>query len=95
MSDLILNLKAEYFDAIEDGSKEEEYRLQTPYWKKRIERRSYRNVVICKGYPRKDDMSRRLVFPWTGYRTTKLTHPHFGPSEVMVYAIFLNMNPTF
>lgn len=85
--DLILPLKAEYFNAIKDGSKPEEYRLCTPHWCRRLEHRTFDRVVLTLGYPRKGDESRRLVMPWRGIRVTTITHPHFGPAPVKVYAI--------
>lgn len=36
MAKLVLPLKAEYFDAIRDGTKTEEYRLANDYWIKRL-----------------------------------------------------------
>lgn len=84
---LTLSLKAEYFDAIRDGSKQEEYRLVTPYWRTRLEGRSYDSIVLTLGYPKRGDASRRLERPWRGIRQTRIQHPHFGPSEVEVFAI--------
>jgi hypothetical protein len=88
---LTLPLKAKYFDAIRDGSKLEEYRLVTPFWRKRIEGRSYDGIVLTKGYPSASDVPRRIEKPWRGYRRITLTHPHFGPDPVDVYAI--NVSP--
>lgn len=87
MADLTLALKGEYFDAIRDGSKVEEFRLRTDYWRKRFEGRSYDRIVLTRGYPARDDHARRLVLPWRGYRETTLTHPHFGADPVEVFAI--------
>jgi len=84
---LTLPLKAEYFDAIRDGTKPEEFRLVTPFWSKRLVGRSYDTIVLTKGYPKVDDASRRLERPWRGYRVRTLTHPHFGPDPVEVFAI--------
>jgi hypothetical protein len=64
VNDLILPLKGISFDQIEAGTKTEEYRLQTPYWRERLEGREYRNVILTRGYPRADDHERRLVRPW-------------------------------
>lgn len=86
-SDLILPLKAEYFNAIRGGSKSVEYRLDTPYWRRRLVGRSYDRVVLTLGYPKKSDTERRLVFPWRGATQTLITHRHFGPAEVRVFAI--------
>lgn len=52
MSDsLTLRLNRVYFDQIACGEKCEEYRLASPYWRKRIEGRRYRTVVLTRGYP--------------------------------------------
>lgn len=87
MASLTLPLKAEYFDAIRDGSKREEYRLVTPFWARRLEGRSYDSIVLTKGYPRLTDFDRRLKRHWRGFTVKTITHPHFGPDPVLVYAI--------
>lgn len=87
MSTLTLSLKGEYFDAIKAGTKPEEFRLVTPYWRKRLEGRTYDHIVLTKGYPKRDDLERRLTLPWHGYRMTTITHPHFGDDPVEVFAI--------
>ena len=51
MTALTLPLKAEYFDAIRDGSKLEEYRLVTPFWAKRLEGRTYDRRRADEGLP--------------------------------------------
>lgn len=43
--------------------------------------------MLTRGYPRRDDHDRRLVLPWQGYTIKTITHPHFGPNPVTVYAI--------
>ena len=87
MTDLHLALKGEYFDAIKAGTKTEEYRLCTPYWRRRLKNRTYISVVLTRGYPPRDDETRRLVLPWRGYTIKTITHPHFGHDPVQVYAI--------
>jgi hypothetical protein len=89
LSDLYLPVKRIYFDSIKAGCKGEEYRLVTPYWTKRLVGRYYDQVIVTLGYPSAIDFERRLEFPWNGYRKTRLTHPHFGPGEVEVFAIAL------
>ncbi len=84
---LHLPLKREYFLAIRDGAKAWEYRLRTPYWCKRIEGRQYGVLVLSDGYPPRTDLLRRLVLPWRGYELQTITHPHFGPGPVEVFAI--------
>ena len=87
MADLTLPLKAEYFDAIADGSKPVEFRLTTPFWRKRLEGKTFDRIVLTKGYPKASDTTRRIVRPWLGYRITTITHPHFGTEPVEVFAI--------
>ena len=84
---LTLPLKREYFEAIRDGSKLEEYRLVTDFWRKRLAGRTYDRIVLTMGYPKAGDESRRLVRAWNGYRIRTITHPHFGPEPVHVFAI--------
>ncbi len=86
MSTLVLPLKAEYFNAIKAGTKPEEFRLCTPYWRKRLAVAPER-LVLTLGYPARDDATRRLVLPWRGMRVTTITHPHFGSEPVEVFAI--------
>lgn len=87
MAALHLPLKGEYFDAIKSGEKLEEYRLCTEFWEKRIEEKQIDSIVLTRGYPKRTDQSRRMVLPWRGYEIKEITHPHFGPDPVRVYAI--------
>lgn len=87
MSTLTIPLKGEYFDQIKAGTKPEEYRLVTSYWRKRLEGRHYDRIVLTRGYPKTDDHERRLVKPWRGYIERTILHPHFGPEPVRVFAI--------
>lgn len=91
MADLHLALKGEYFDAIKAGTKTEEYRLLNDYWRRRLVGREYDLVVLTLGYPRADDAGRRLTLPYRGYVVKTITHPHFGPGPVDVFA--LNVEP--
>lgn len=90
---LILPVKKVYFDEILSGSKTFEFRLRTEYWRKRLVGRTYSGVVITLGYPRGDDASKRIIFPWSGYEERIITHPHFGDSPVDVFAIILRPRP--
>lgn len=47
---LHLTLHREYFAQIADGSKREEYRDRTAYWKARLEGRSYDIIRFRNGY---------------------------------------------
>ncbi|MFC6640846.1 MULTISPECIES: ASCH domain-containing protein [Sulfitobacter] len=90
MAALHLPLKALYFDQIKAGTKAEEFRLVTPYWTKRLAGRTFDHIELTKGYPPRGDQSRRLIRPWRGLHQTTITHPHFGPDPVTVYAIRVN-----
>jgi hypothetical protein len=90
MKTLTIPLKREYFEQIKRGEKVEEYRIATPYWRTRLAGREYDQIVLTLGYPTRGDSSRRLLFPWRGARLTTITHPHFGPYPVQVFAIALS-----
>lgn len=87
MADLVLPLKREYFEAIRDGKKLEEFRLVNEYWRKRLVGRTYDRIVLTLGYPTRGDTERRIVRPWRGYVEKTITHPHFGSAPVQVFAI--------
>lgn len=92
MADLVLPLKGEYFNAIKDGSKPEEYREANAYWTRRLidkagNPKTFDDVVLTLGYPGRDDDSRRLRRPWRGFVRKTITHPHFGGFPVEVFAI--------
>ena len=96
MTDLVLAVKREYFDAIKSGEKTEEYRLCNEYWRSRLKPgKMYRNVIITMGYPKRDDNERRITFPYVGWEKKEITHKHFGSDPVEVYAIQLTNNPRF
>lgn len=87
--DLILPVKGIYFDQIRDGTKTHEYRLTTPFWRKRISGRRYSRVILTRGYPKGGGVEgiTRLTREWRGSGVQTLTHPHFGPEPVEVFAI--------
>ncbi|WP_395326964.1 ASCH domain-containing protein [Novosphingobium sp. BL-8H] len=89
MSDLIIPVKGIYFDQIKAGTKSHEFRLQTPHWAKRLERRTYRHVVMTRGYPKGGGVEgvTRLTRVWRGYEPRTIQHEHFGPDPVDVFAI--------
>lgn len=88
---LQLAVNGEYFDAMKRGEKTEEYRLVNAYWGKRLFGRDYDRLVITRGYPRKDDASRRIDVPYDGFEIKTITHKHFGSKPVKVYAIKVNL----
>ena len=90
MAHLRLALKGEYFDKIASGEKIEEYRLASDYWVKRLSGRKYDGIVLTKGYPAISDEGRTIRRPWRGCKRKTITHPHFGPDPVEVFAIQVN-----
>jgi len=88
---LVLPLKSEYFNAIKRGEKMEEYRLANEYWTRRLVGKSFARIVLTKGYPSRSDHERRIVRPWRGYVERIITHPHFGPDPVRVFAIYVGL----
>lgn len=84
---LTIPVKGIYFDQVKAGTKLEEYREITDYWRKRITGRVYDRIVLTRGYPKADDAERRLTLKWRGYKLKRITHPHFGPEPVDVFAI--------
>lgn len=89
MADLHLNLKGEFFDQIQAGTKLFEYRLVSK-WAKRLEGKTFDRIFIKRGYPKASDTSRVLERPWRGMERVMRCHPHFGPEPVEVFAIRVN-----
>lgn len=90
MKALILPVKRIYFEQIASGEKPEEFRLANAYWTKRLEGKQYSRVIVTLGYPKRTDTARRIEFPWRGFTKQTITHEHFGPDPVEVYAIRVN-----
>lgn len=88
---LILPLNGQYFDQIKVGTKTEEYRLVNDYWRARLYLKNYDKIIITRGYPKRTDNDRRLIFPYRGYTIKKITHPHFGDEPVHVFAILVKL----
>lgn len=93
---LRLPLKEEYFRAIESGEKTEEFRLFNRYWRKRLidledgSPNHFDGIVLTLGYPKADDLSKRIERPWHGFEIKRITHPLFGKLPVRVFAIKVN-----
>ncbi|EKT4529981.1 ASCH domain-containing protein (plasmid) [Pseudomonas fulva] len=87
MKIITINLIGTYFHQIKAGTKTFEYRLRTPFWRKRLEGRAYDMIRICWGYPKKGDTDRVLMRPWRGYEEQTIQHEHFGIEPVNVFAI--------
>ena len=93
MANLQLTVNGEYFDQMKSGEKAEEYRLVNDFWNKRIMFREYDRLIIARCYPKRDDLSKRIDVPYAGYEVKAITHPHFGPDPVKVFAISVNICP--
>lgn len=91
MSNITIPLKGVYFDQIKAGTKLEEYRLANDYWVKRLFGRNYDRLILTRGYPRKDDEDRRINLKYLGFEVKTITHPHFGPEPVQVFAIKIDL----
>jgi hypothetical protein len=92
MKPLILNLKSEYFDAIRDGKKPEEFREVKEYWANRLidgdgDPIPFSEIIIRKGYPKSGDPDREIRRPWRGWRIKEIKHAHFSAEPVTVFAI--------
>ena len=85
MTDLHLHVKTIYFRQIESGEKVTEYRLASDHWINLLIDRKYNNVVIHNAFKPGDH--NRLTFNYRGFVREIITHPHFGPDPVKVYAI--------
>ncbi len=83
---LHLHLKGCYFDAIQRGEKTCEYRLAST-WEPRLAGKTFDEIWLKRGYPRRNDRHRILRRKWNGYRTELRRHPHFGRAPVEVLAI--------
>lgn len=86
---LTIPVAGRYFDQIRAGAKPEEYRLRSPFWRKRLVGREYRRLVLTRGYPKGGGVEgvTRLTLPWAGYSERTITHEFFGPQPVEVFAI--------
>jgi len=89
MRTLTLPMLGQYFDQIRSGEKLEEFRLASPFWRKRLAGRPYDRIVLTRGYPKGGGVEgeTRLTRKWRGAVTREITHPHFGPAPVTVFAI--------
>ncbi len=93
MKTLTIAINGVYFDQIVAGTKPEEFRLCTPYWRKRLEGRAYDTVTITRGYPARDDSKRRATYPYRGFTVKTITHKFFGSEPVEVFAIKVGATP--
>ncbi len=86
---LVLPVKRKWFTQIKDGTKTEEYRLVNDYWSKRLVNKTFGKVVITLGYPKRDDISRRIELPWRGYYKRTIISEEWNNISQEVFAIRL------
>ena len=85
--DLILPLKKRWFLDIQAGIKHFEYRLDTPYWQKRLIGKGYENVIFTLGYPCRDDSDRCITRPWMGYEMQTIISEEWQNEPKRCFAI--------
>ncbi len=89
MKTLVLPVKRRWFDDIKSGVKDNEYRLDNEYWRKRLIGKTFDRVVVTLGYPPKACHERRLEFPWNGYGMETVISDEWGGEPRRVFAIRL------
>ena len=62
---ITFNLKSNWFNLIKSGKKISEYRECKPYWKRVEKLKAGDKIIFCLGYPKKCDISKRLVKTFT------------------------------
>jgi hypothetical protein len=82
---LHLHGQSKYFRAVKSGLKKIEYRLNNPFWHKRLFNRTYDGIVYYNGY--KPGLKNCIEMPWDGAEITTIIHEHFGARLVSVFAI--------
>jgi hypothetical protein len=86
---LSLAVKGRWFEEIKAGTKQDEYRLCTTFWNKRLSDRAYDDILITIGYPRRDDHAKRLLFEFDGVRMEKVISPEWDNVEQSCFAVSL------
>jgi len=84
---LHLHLKKKYFDQIASGEKTLEFRRATDYWRKRLIGRSYDEVWLYLGYPKRGDESKIIKRRWSLVAKETILHEEFGDEPVEVFCI--------
>lgn len=59
---LTLHLKERYFREIAAGTKLDEFREATHYWRKRLQGKTFDVIEVCNAYPERGDIENRLWF---------------------------------
>ena len=84
---LHIPLNGEFFDDIKADKKPFEFRLDNPFWRKRLINKEYDEVWFKRGYPKKTDADKIIKRKYLGYEKKHIKHKHFGDDLVLVFAI--------
>lgn len=87
---LTLHLKREYFERIERGEQEFEFRRKTPYWHNQLIDRKYKTIRLVCGYPKRGEKAREMIVRYHGYLPKIVKHPDFGKKPVHAFAIYVH-----
>ena len=79
--ELVLPLKAQWYNMIESGEKKEEYREIKPYWQKRLDGKEFDTVTFTYGYTK-----RRMTCKCNGIRKDT-GNPKWGAVSGVVYYV--------
>ena len=83
---LYLSLKEIWYRLIEAGIKIEEYREITEYWTKRLVGKHYDFVEFTLGYPKSNDLSRRMRYRLDGIEV-RTGNPDWGAEPGKIYYV--------
>ena len=84
---LRLNLKTKWWNQIKSGEKTDELRLATEYWRKRLVCRTYQEVHLLRGYPKRGDTESVIRRKFGVVTERTIVHEEFGPNPVRVFVI--------
>lgn len=84
---LRLNLKTKWWNQIKSGEKSDELRLATDYWRKRLIGRTYQEVLLLRGYPKRGDTESVIRRKLGGITEQTIIHEEFGSNPVTVFVI--------
>ncbi len=87
LNTFVVNVEKGYFEEIRDRVKPYEFRLDNPYWQKRLQDKEFDVLEVRCGYPKNDNKERIVRRKWMGFVKMTITHKHFGKEPVDVFAI--------
>ena len=91
MSDLHLVLNRAGFDLVKSGKTVVQTRLITDFWSKKLVDKRYDKIVIMCGYAKPEEVDRRIVLPYNGYRIRNVTSAFTNNEPQDVYVIKANI----